>query len=159
MKFFVTNDLKKEHPLKIMISVFIGLIILFVVSDLLVKASLFGTSVNEVYLSLMGDVDNFTEPYAFGILLEMVHTDLFFFTLLFLILAALSFRVSKESSVSKVMILLFLVMIILSNIFPFIALNGSLFATTLWFYSFILSHAMSGFIVIHILWLLWFTHD
>jgi hypothetical protein len=156
MKFFVTNDLKKEHPLKIMITAFITLIALFIISDVLVKGSMFGSDTQTVYLTLVGDEANFTEPYTFGTLLEMIHTDLFFFTLLFLVLAALCFRVSKESLISKVMMLSLLVLLIISTITPFIALNGSQLATSWWFYSFLFSHILACVVVLHIVWILWF---
>lgn len=159
MKFFVTNDLKKEHPLRVMITALLVLLALFIVSDALVKQSMFGGSVHDIYTSLMGDAENFTEPYSFDLLLEMIHTDLFFSALLFLVLAALCFRVSNESMGSKVMMLVLLVSLIVSIITPFVAINGIYSGAILWFYSFIVSHLLFIMVITHILWILWFKHD
>lgn len=159
MKFFVTNDLQKEHPLRVMITALLVLLALFIVSDVVVKAFIFGHSVHEVYLTLIGDTESFLDPYSFDLLLEKIHTDLFFYALLFLVLAALCFRVSNESMTSKVMMLILLVLLITSVISPFIAINAIYSGAFLWFYSFILSHALFMIIIAHILWILWFKHD
>jgi len=159
MKFFVTNDLKKEHPLRVMITALLVLLALFILSDVLVKASMFGHGVNEVYLTLIGDAKNFIDPYSFDTLLEQIHTDLFFASLLFLVLAALCFRVSNESLLSKVMMLILLLLLIISVISPFIAINEIHSGAFLWFYSFVLSHALFMIIIAHIVWILWFKND
>ena len=159
MKFFVTNDLKNDNPLSIMITALLALLTLFIFSDLLVKGSMFGWNPHAVYLTLIGDAENFLDPYAFETLLEMVHTDLFFSALLFLILAALSFRIDKESSSAKVIILILLIMLIISTITPLVAINGFYSAALLWFYSFILSHLLYLLLITHSLWVLWFKHD
>jgi len=156
MKFFVNNDLKKEHPLAIMITALVILLALFTLSDLWVKGSLFGYSVSAIHLTLIGDAENFVDPFSFSTLLEMIHSDLFFSSLLFLVIAALSLRLTQDSNLSKILLLLLLVLLITAMITPFIALNGSYLSTYLWFYSFIVSHALFLVIMIDILWHLWF---
>ena len=159
MKFFVSNDLKKERSLQIMITALLVLITLFLISNLFVKGSSFGFDAHTTFITLIGDEENFIEPYSFDALLEMVHIDLFLFSMIFLIVAGLGLRIAKHSVFLKSILLTTLISLIIASISPFIALQGFYIAAILWYYSFIYAHLAFIIAIIFTLKVLWDSDD
>ncbi|MDH5464315.1 MAG: hypothetical protein OEW60_01725 [Thiovulaceae bacterium] len=147
MKFFVSGDIKHQRKLVLAIFIVALFFILFLLSDMWVKSKLFGLTIHDVSQTLLGDEENFIEPYAFSTLLEMIHTDLFFVMMLFILSGALYFRIKKQSKRARIIMSIILLMVFVSMITPFVGLHYYL-GSLLWYYSFIIWHLL--FIVIYI---------
>ncbi len=158
MKFFVSSDLKRERPIKWMISGLILFLSLFTLSNAAVKASIFGTTPEQIAQTLQGDPDEFIEPFALGSLLELIHVDLFFMSLLFLLLSALQFRLIPAKAQALFWSTLLLFCIILSFVAPFLAFYDLLYGAHIWLISFVTLHALLGLTYIQILYFLWRPH-
>ncbi len=142
-----------------MVTFLLALITLFLISNIYVKGLNFGFDPQSVFITLLGDQDNFIEPYALESLLEMTHIDLFFHSMLFLIVAALGLRVDKHSTAMKVILAVLLLLIVIAVISPFAALSGIYFYALAWYYSFILMHMTLFLIMLLIVVKMWSYHD
>lgn len=159
MKFFVTGNIKNEKKLLVAITALALFFILFIFSDLWIKGALFGFSVIEVSQTLLGNEELFMDPYAFATLLEMIHTDLFFVMMLFILSGALYFRIKKQSRFTRVVMTILLFMVLISMVTPFVGLSYS-FGAFLWYYSFIGWHLLFIYIYIDVIKTIWFSsHD
>lgn len=106
MRFTLINNLQKESVMSLVLKGFLVFTLLYLVSDILVMNSTFGTSVESVHTTLYGDVDEYIDPMNEASFLEFWHTQIFFMMMTVLTLSAIFIRVSEKSKIVLINILM-----------------------------------------------------
>ena len=98
MKFLVTNELRQNPLLKLLIGFFVGILILFAGLDLLLCHYQIGLTPDTARTTLLGEEEAFIEPLLFDVLLERIHISLFVSILMLVLLVIVFMRVSGNDS-------------------------------------------------------------
>ncbi|WP_373035810.1 hypothetical protein [Sulfurimonas sp.] len=97
MKFTLINNIKKDNAMRLILTGFLSFILLYIISDILVKYFSFGISVDAVTITLFGNADEFIDPITKSSFLEFWHTEIFFMMMLLLTLSAVFIRLANRS--------------------------------------------------------------
>lgn len=97
MKFTLINNIKKDNAMRLILTGFLSFILLYIISDILVKYFSFGISVDAVSITLFGNADEFIDPITKSSFLEFWHTEIFFMMMLLLTLSAVFIRLANRS--------------------------------------------------------------
>ena len=100
MKFLVTKELIDNKLLSMIVTVLVGFLGLFLLSDLILKHLQIGLTFVTAKETLIGNPSEFIEPILFDVLLERIHISLFISMLILFLLSTVYIRVlNKEKSV------------------------------------------------------------
>lgn len=98
MKFTLVKDLKEDTLMRPILNGLLLFMLLYLLSDVLVKHFSFGVFVEHVSLTLFGNEDEFVNPLGTASFLEFWHVEIFFMMMILLTLSAVYIRVAKKSN-------------------------------------------------------------
>lgn len=157
MRFTLIKDLKQDSMMKPILSGLLIFILIYLISDIFVKASSFGISLDAVTTTLFGNEDEFIDPISTASFLEFWHMEIFFIMMILLTLSSVFIRLSNSSRYK--IIVLNLVMI--SALLSLISLVLSFFLTpeflVIYLVSFFTWHLSAIYMVLYSLFKLY--HD
>jgi hypothetical protein len=104
VRFTLIKDLKQDNAMKPILSGLLLFIIIYIISDVMVKQSSFGIFAHEVQLTLFGNADEFLEPISKSSFLEFIHMEIFFLMMILLTLSAVFARLSNKQPYSILII-------------------------------------------------------
>ena len=99
MKFTLINNIKKDKAMKFILTGFLGFILLYLISDIMVKYFGFGVTADAIKVTLFGNEDEFIDPITKASFLEFWHTEIFFMMMILFTLSAIYIRLSNRSRV------------------------------------------------------------
>ncbi|EHP31085.1 hypothetical protein SMGD1_2563 [Sulfurimonas gotlandica GD1] len=97
MKFTLINNIKKDNAMRLILTGFLSFILLYIISDVLVKSFGFGISVETINITLFGSEENFIDPITKASFLEFWHVEIFFMMMVLLTLSAVFIRLANRS--------------------------------------------------------------
>jgi len=100
VKFTLINNIKQDKAMRLVLSGFLGFILLYLVSDVLVKYSSFGIFPETIKTTLFGNEEEFIDPITTSSFLEFWHIEIFFMMMILLTLSAIFIRLAKRSRVA-----------------------------------------------------------
>lgn len=152
MKFLITNELKENRLLHLVVLFFTLFLALFLILDVVLQAYQTGLLPSEVVVFLQGDEEAFIEPLLFDILLEKIHTALFFAMVTITMIVIIFIRV-KNTTAHRLIHLTFL-----SAIFaPIMLILGYFYGIVFlyfWLLFYMLWHSIAFYFSFVILWIL-----
>jgi len=152
MKFTLTNDLKQNALMRLIIIVLVFFTLIYLLADIFVKYKSFGISVSTVKLTLFGDEDEFIEPLPEVSFLEFIHSEIFFIMMILFTLSIVFIRVATKSKINFVIINTTMMAAIVS----LIALGLSFYLSEIFVYIYIISfflwHTLGIYISLYTLW-------
>ncbi|CAA6816201.1 MAG: Unknown protein [uncultured Campylobacterales bacterium] len=116
MKFFISNDIRKNDTLKTVITLFLFCLVFYIGLDFYLKLEYFGFSIDELINTIRGDEEYFLDPVSFKDLVEMIHIHSFFALIYFAMILGIMFRLKTR------LILFFIVVSVLSLLCSYILL-------------------------------------
>jgi len=150
MKFLLTKELHQNPLLKLLVVFFIGIIGLFLVSDVILHHYQIGLTPLLASESLLGNEATFVEPMLFDVLLERVHIDIFISMITLMLVAIIYIRISNTNS--KGFIHIAFISAILTHISLLLAyFYGTIFAVS-WIVLFFLWHILALYFSLTIIW-------
>lgn len=93
MKFLITKELHHNPLLKVLILFFVAILTLFLFSDILIYHYQIGLTPTLAEECLRGDIETYTEPILFDVLLERVHISIFTSMITLMLLSIIYMRV------------------------------------------------------------------
>lgn len=96
MKFLVTKELQSNTPLKHLVGILLGVLILFLLTDILLHHYQIGLTLAQAESSILGNEEEFIEPMLFDMLLERIHIDVLTSLITLMLLALIYIRVSSQ---------------------------------------------------------------
>lgn len=153
MKFTLINNIKQDKAMRLILTGFLGFILLYLVSDVLVKYSSFGIFPETIKTTLFGNEDEFIDPITTSSFLEFWHTEIFFMMMILLTLSAVFIRLAKKSRVAMTNTLM------ISAILSLVTLALSYFADSSFVYLYVLTffiwHLSAVYMIFYSLWKLY----
>lgn len=129
MRFTVINDLRKNQPMRWLLTGLMLLIVIFLVLHALLAGLQIGWTPSEVLDTIVGNEDAFIDPLPFEEQLLRVHTNLFFAMLVLAVVASAYVRtLDKPSSAIPIISILFgtaLITQILLLLIPWFGIVGA----------------------------------
>lgn len=112
--------------------------LLYLVSDVFVKYSSFGITPNAVFITLVGNEEEYLDPISKASFLEFWHVEIFFVMMILFTLSAVYIRLVQASKISIVVVNLMMI----SAIIALVSLPMAYFLSS----SFIMVYVISFFI-------------
>lgn len=106
MKFTLINNIKKDNAMRLILSGFLSFILLYLISDTLVKYFGFGISVDAINITLFGNAEEYIDPITKASFLEFWHTEIFFIMMILITLSAIFIRLANRSRTFMINILM-----------------------------------------------------
>lgn len=129
---------------------FLGFILIFLISDILVKYFSFGITPDAISTTLFGNEEEFLDPITKSTLLEFWHTEIFFIMMILLTLSAIFIRLANKSKFIVTNILM------ISAIFSLISLPSAYFISTdfinIYLLTFFIWHLCAIYMIFYSLW-------
>lgn len=152
MRFTITNDLKQNPLMRLILMGLIFFILIYLFADIFVKYKNFGISVSMVKLTLFGDEDEFIEPLPEASFLEFIHSEIFFIMMVLFTLSIVFIRVASKSKIDFIIINLTMMAAIVSLITLGLSFYISEIFVYIYIISFFLWHTLSIYISLYTLW-------
>jgi len=129
---------------------FLLFILVYIVSDILVKYFNFGISIDAISTTLFGNEEEFIDPITKATFLEFWHTEIFFMMMILLTLSAIFIRLSNKSKIIMINILM------ISAIISLITLLLTYFISNDFIYIYLLSfyiwHLSAIYMILYSFW-------
>lgn len=138
MKFTLIKDIKQDSMMKPILSGLLFFTLLYLVSDVFVKYSSFGITPNAVFITLVGNEEEYLDPISKASFLEFWHVEIFFVMMILFTLSAVYIRLVQASKISIVVVNLMMI----SAIIALVSLPMAYFLSS----SFIMVYVISFFI-------------
>jgi hypothetical protein len=151
MKFLVTKDLEHSTLLSYLMGSVVGMILLYLVFDVVLHTYIIGLDIHTISVTLFGDVENFIEPILIDSLLLQVHIDLFMTLFAVMILASIYIRLYSTKLMTKWIVHLIFFLGVLAPMTLLLAYFVSEAFTLIWLVSFLLWHLLGSIIAVMIL--------
>ena len=139
--------------MRLILTGFLTFILLYILSDILVKYSSFGLFGDKINLTLFGSEEEYIDPMSKASFLEFWHTEIFFIMMILLTLGAVFIRLAKNSRVLVTNILM------ISAIASLVALGLSYFISpffvNIYVATFFLWHLTALYMILYSLWRLY----
>ena len=95
MRFLVTKELQDNTPLKQLVGILVGVLILFLLLDVILHHYQIGFTLTQAKETILGNMEVFIEPMLFDMLLERIHIDTLTALITLMLLALIYIRVSS----------------------------------------------------------------
>jgi len=152
MRFTLIKDLQKERAMVMSINILLLFTLLYLVSDIVVKAENFGITLSTLHTTLFGNTDEFIDPITRAAFLEHLHGEIFFMMMILLTLSAVFVRVSKKNSFSLWVVNLNLISVLLSLIALAVGYFYLRSFLAMYLATFFSWHILSFFMSLYALW-------
>ncbi len=156
MKFTLNNDHQASRLMNTLLSGLMVFILLFLVTDLIVKTYHYGFTTDAIATMLYGNEEEFIEPLPFASLLEGVHADIFFAMMTLLTLGAVYGRTGRSKRLRIILVNLMMLTALTAMIAPVLAYVHSAFWITVWIITAVSWHAIAMLVALIALWRLRF---
>ena len=97
MRFTLINNIKQDKAMKLVLSGLLAFILIYIVSDVIVKYYSFGIFNSAIKTTLFGNEQEYIDPINKASFLEFWHTEIFFIMMILLTLSAVYIRLAKKS--------------------------------------------------------------
>lgn len=155
MRFTLIKDLKKDTTMK---PILVGLLLftlLYLISDIFVKESSFGISIDTVNTSLFGNEEEFIDPLSKSSFLEFWHMQIFFMMMILLTLSAVFVRLVSKAKLLLLNLLMISALLSLVSLFGAFFLSGAF--VQIYVVTFFAWHIFAIYMILASLWSLY--HD
>lgn len=153
MKFTLINNIKKDKAMRLILTGFLSFILLYIISDVLVKAFSFGISVETINITLFGSEENFIDPITKASFLEFWHVEIFFMMMILLTLSAIFIRLANRSRTFMTNTLM------LSAITSLVAIALAYFVSAIFIYLYVITffiwHLIALYMILYSFWKLY----
>ncbi|MFT7004749.1 MAG: hypothetical protein ACJAWW_002114 [Sulfurimonas sp.] len=153
MKFTLIKDIKKDKAMSLILTGFLSFILLYIISDIIVKYFGFGISVDALKSTLFGNEDEFIDPLTKASFLEFWHIEIFFMMMILLTLSAVFIRLANKSRVLVTNILM------ISSITSLITIALTYFVSDMFIYIYVLTffiwHLSAIYMILYSFWKLY----
>ena len=156
MRFTLIKDIKQDSSMRPILTGLLLFILLFLLVDIFVKSKSLGFTVQTLYITLLGDKDQFIDPLTLSSFLELLHADIFFMMMLLLTLSAIFARVSSKGRSRLIIINISMVSALLSVLFLVAIYFYHLPLALLFILSFFLWHLLAFHMTLYTLKRLYF---
>lgn len=155
MRFTLIKNLKEDSSMRPIITGLLVFSFAFVISDIFVKQSLLGLSVESVGYTLFGNEEEFLDPLTPSTFLEMWHTDIFFMMMILLTLSGVYARLSKAKKTKLIVIN----GVMLSGLATLISFVTAFYISSTFLYIFVVAffmwHLIALYMIVVSLWRLY----
>lgn len=155
MKFTLIKDLKEDTTMKPILTGLLLFILLYLLSDVVVKHLNFGIFADDLHLTLFGDEEQYIDPLSTASFLEFWHIEIFFIMMLLLTLSAVYIRLAKDSSSKLITLNIVMLSAITSLVSIIFAYFFSKSFVNVYMISFLLWHITAIYMVFYSLWKLY----
>ncbi|NOQ30946.1 MAG: hypothetical protein GQ570_07490 [Helicobacteraceae bacterium] len=155
MKFSISKKLHENRAMKLLLSVYTIFILTFITVNIFMKVEYFGSTLESVKSTILGNEEEFIDPMSLEDILTIVHTDLFSQLFILVTIASLYMRTPILQSV-KMGVLGVATVAIFVEVFSFFTLYYGI--DSLVFYlvsSFLLFNISMVIMSVHSIALLW----
>ena len=153
MKFTLINNIKQDKAMRLILTGFLSFILLYLVSDIIVKYFSFGIFPDAIRVTLYGNEEEFIDPITQASFLEFWHVEIFFMMMILLTLSAIFIRLAKRSRVAMTNTLM------ISAIISLITLALSYFISGIFIYIYVLTffiwHLSAVYMIFYSFWKLY----
>lgn len=153
MKFTLIKNIKQDKAMRLILTGFLSFILLYIISDILVKSFGFGISTDAIYTTLFGNEENFIDPITKASFLEFWHTEIFFMMMILLTLSAIYIRLSNRSKIFMTNTLM------ISAITSLVAIALAYFASAIFVYLYVITffiwHLSAVYMILYSFWKLY----
>ena len=132
---------------------FLSFILIYLISDILVKYSSFGIFPQDIKVTLFGNEEEFIDPITKSSFLEFWHTEIFFMMMILLTLSAIFIRLSKKSKMTMVNTLMISAIISLISLALSYFLSGSFI--NIYVVTFFIWHLSAIYMIFYSFWMLY----
>lgn len=150
MKFLVTSELKNNPLLSLLILFLVGVLTLFLVTDLLLHHYQIGLTPTLASEVILGNEESFIEPILFDALLERVHIDIFTSMITLMLLVIIYIRLNPDTK-NKIIHLSFITAILTPISLAVSYLGGEIFIFA-WIILFLSWHMCALYFSVNIFW-------
>jgi len=150
VKFLVTQELKKNSLLKLVVLFLLAILSIFLCTDLVLHHLQIGLTLEQASQTLLGNEEAFIEPLLFDVLLERVHVGIFTSMITLVLLSIIYMRV-KNIAKSKVIHIAFISAILAPITLLLAYVYGTVFIV-LWIGFFILWHLCALYLALATVW-------
>lgn len=150
MKFLVTQELRHNPLLKLVVFFLVVILGLFLLSDLVLYHLQIGLTLEQASQTLLGNEEAFIEPLLFDVLLERVHISIFTSMITLMLLSIIYMRV-KNIEKSKLIHLVFITAILAPVALLLANVYGTVFIVA-WIGLFILWHLCGIYLALVTAW-------
>ncbi|WP_457743208.1 hypothetical protein [Sulfurimonas sp.] len=152
MKFTLVKDLTKDKSMKPILTGLLLFIVIYLLSDILVKQLNFGLFPYQISLTLFGDEEQYREPLSRAAFLEFWHSEIFFIMMLLLTLSAVFIRLVKNNRFKIIFLNLLMLCALLSLVSLLVAYFLLPFFVIAYSTLFIIWHITAIYISLYSLW-------
>lgn len=99
MKFTLIKNIQNDKAMSLILKGFLSFILIFLISDILVKYFSFGITPDVINTTLFGNEEEFIDAITKSSFLEFWHTEIFFIMMILLTLSAIFIRLSNKSKI------------------------------------------------------------
>ena len=153
MKFTLIKNIKKDKAMRLILTGFLSFILLYLISDIMVKYFGFGITVDAIKVTLFGNEDEFIDPITKASFLEFWHTEIFFMMMILLTLSAIYIRLSNRSRVFMTN------MLMVSALTSLMTLAMAYFVTDTFIYIYVITffiwHLSAVYMILYSFWKLY----
>jgi len=139
--------------MKLILTSFLSFILLYLISDIIVKYYTFGVFPDTIKVTLFGNEEEFIDPITKASFLEFWHVEIFFMMMILLTLSAIFIRLANRSRVVMTN------MLMISAIISLITLALSYFTASFFIYiyvfTFFIWHLSSIYMIFYSFWKLY----
>jgi hypothetical protein len=150
VKFLVTQELKHNPLLKLVVLFLLGILAIFLLTDLVLYHLQIGLTLEQASQTLLGNEEVFIEPLLFDVLLERLHIGIFTSMITLILLSIIYMRVQNTQK-SSVIHLVFITAILAPLSLLLAYFYGTAFIVT-WIGLFILWHLVALYLAFVTMW-------
>ena len=153
MKFTLINNIKQDRAMRLILTGFLSFILLYLISDIIVKYFGFGILPDTIKTTLFGNEEEFIDPITKASFLEFWHVEIFFMMMILLTLSAIFIRLANRSRVAMTNTLM------ISAIISLVSIALSYFVASFFIYIYVLTffiwHLSAIYMILYSLWKLY----
>lgn len=152
MRFTLIKDLKQDITMKPLLNGLLMFMLMYFIADIFVVDATLGLQVEDIKMTLFGNVDEYIDPIDKSVFLEYIHGEIFFTMMILLTLSTVYARLCSIKYYSIIIINILMI----SALLALVSLGISYFYTpsllSVYVVSFFIWHTLAFIMTLHSLW-------
>ncbi len=152
MRFTLIKDLRQDITMKPLLNGLLVFMLMYFVADFFVVEATIGLFIEDIKMTLFGNIDEYIDPIDKSVFLEYIHGEIFFMMMIILTLSAVYTRLCSIKNYSIIIINI----LMLSALLTLISLSISYFYVpsflSVYVVSYFIWHITAFVMALHSLW-------
>ncbi len=152
MRFTLIKDLKQDITMKPLLNGLLIFMLMYLIADIFVIDATLGLLVEDIKMTLFGNIDEYIDPIDKSVFLEYIHGEIFFMMMILLTLSTVYARLCSIKNYSIIIINI----LMLSALLALISLGISYFYApnflSVYVLSYFIWHITAFIMALHSLW-------